>query len=236
MTTFRPKLADDLGNLIHQGRELGVGERAVDIVQTAHLGDAEGLAGQAQLGLPDRGDGPPVTDGSVADLACLAAGRRDHHDLGTLFGVAGERSPSAERLVVRMGEDTEQAAAHSRTCQGRGHGLAHADCSIRVIQLPSMRRSMSICIEYEATRPLSALVGRSASCTTPTLRQASHWPPRCRPGAHPKRLAGADPSPGLVWWPRRRRRWYSAKSASIMIDTDVHLYEYADRPGTSRLT
>jgi hypothetical protein len=135
-----------------------------------------------------------------------------------------------------MGEDTEQAAAHSRTCQGRGHGLAHADCSIRVIQLPSMRRSMSICIEYEATRPLSALVGRSASCTTPTLRQASHWPPRCRPGAHPKRLAGADPSPGLVWWPRRRRRWYSAKSASIMIDTDVHLYEYADRPGTSRLT
>ena len=36
--------------------------------------------------------------------------------------------------------------------------------------------------------------------------------------------------------PRRRRRWYSAKSPSIMIDTDVHLYEYADRPGTSRLT
>jgi hypothetical protein len=35
---------------------------------------------------------------------------------------------------------------------------------------------------------------------------------------------------------RRRRRWYSAKSASILIDTDVHLYEYASRPGTSRLT
>ena len=28
--------------------------------------------------------------------------------------------------------------------------------------------------------------------------------------------------------PRRRRRWYSAKSASIMIDTDVHLDEYAN--------
>src|SRR5579864_1826240 len=32
------------------------------------------------------------------------------------------------------------------------------------------------------------------------LRQDSRWPPRCRPGAHPKRLTGADPSPDLVWW------------------------------------
>ncbi len=31
--------------------------------------------------------------------------------------------------------------------------------------------------------------------------------------------------------PRRRRRWYSAKSASIMIDTDVHLDEYANPAG-----
>jgi MFS family permease len=38
---------------------------------------------------------------------------------------------------------------------------------------------------------------------------------------------------GSAW---RRRRWYAAKSASIMIDTGVHLYEYPNRPGTSRLT
>jgi len=31
------------------------------------------------------------------------------------------------------------------------------------------------------------------------LRQDSHWPPRRRPGARPKRLTGADPSPDLVW-------------------------------------
>jgi len=110
----RPELADDLGHLVYQGGEPGVGEGAVDMVQAAHLRDAEAIAGQAQLGLPDSGDGAPVTGGSVADLARLAAGSRYQHDLGTLFGVAGERAPGAERLVVRMGEDTEQAAAASR--------------------------------------------------------------------------------------------------------------------------
>ena len=109
-----PEFADDLRHLVHQGGEPGVGEGAVDVVQAAHRRDAEALAGQAQLGLPDSGDGPPVTGGSVADLARLAAGRRHHHDLGTLPGVAGERAPGAERLVVRMGEDTQQAAAASR--------------------------------------------------------------------------------------------------------------------------
>ena len=107
----RPEPADDLGHLVHQGREPGVGEGAVDVVQAVHFRDAEALAGQAQLGLPDGGDGPPAAGGSVADLAGLAAGRRFHHDLGALFGVAGERSSGAERLVVRMGEDAEQAAA-----------------------------------------------------------------------------------------------------------------------------
>ena len=110
----RPELADDLGYLIHQGREPGVGQGAVNVVQAAHLRDAEALAGQPQLGLPDGGDGTPVTGGSVTDLARLAPGRRYHHDLGTLFGVAGERAPGAERLVVRMGEDTQQAAAATR--------------------------------------------------------------------------------------------------------------------------
>jgi len=41
----RPELADDLGDLVHQGREVGVGEGAIDMVQAAHLGDAEALAG-----------------------------------------------------------------------------------------------------------------------------------------------------------------------------------------------
>ena len=46
--------------------------------------------------------------------ARLAPGRRYHHDLGTLPGVVGERAPGAERLVVGMGEDTQQPAAASR--------------------------------------------------------------------------------------------------------------------------
>jgi hypothetical protein len=111
---IRPELADDLGHLVHQGRELGVSECAVDVVQASYLRDAEALAGQAQLGLPDGGDGTPGTGGSVADLAGLAAGTRYHHDLGTLSGVAGKRAPGAERLVIRMGEDTQQAAAATR--------------------------------------------------------------------------------------------------------------------------
>ena len=49
---IRPELADDLGHLLHQGRQPGVGEGAVDVVQAADLRDAEALAGQAQLGLP----------------------------------------------------------------------------------------------------------------------------------------------------------------------------------------
>ena len=128
----RPELADDLGYLVHQGREPGVGQGAVDVVQAAHRRDAEALAGQAQLGLPDSRDRPPGTGGSVADLARLAPGRRYHHDLGTLFGVAGERAPGAERLVVRMGEHTKQAAAASlrhaviEQARPRGARLARA--------------------------------------------------------------------------------------------------------------
>ena len=110
----RPELADDLGHLIHQGREPGIGEGAVDMLQAARPRDTQTLAGQAQLGLPDSADRVPGTGGGVADLARLAPGRRHHHDLGTLLGVAGERAPGAERLIVRMGEDTQQAAAASR--------------------------------------------------------------------------------------------------------------------------
>ena len=134
-----PEFADDLRHVLDQGGEPGVGEGAVDVVQAAYPRDAQTLAGQAQLGLPDSGDGPPVTGGSVADLARLAAGRRHHHDLGTLSGVAGERAPGAERLVVRMGEDTQQAAAaprwHAVIEQARPRGaresgdrLAGRDC------------------------------------------------------------------------------------------------------------
>ena len=123
----RPELADDLGHLVHQGGEPGVGEGAVEVVQAAHLRDAEALAGQAQLGLADGGDGTPVADGGVADLARLAAGRRYHHGLGALSGVAGERAPGAECLVVGMSEDTEYAAgppggkpSSSRSAAGAG--------------------------------------------------------------------------------------------------------------------
>ena len=111
---IRPELADDPGHLVHQGREPGVSQGAVDVVQAADLADAEAPAGQPQLGLPDSGDGTPVTGGSVTDLARLAPGRRHHHDLGTLFRVAGERAPGAERLIIRMGEDTQQPAAATR--------------------------------------------------------------------------------------------------------------------------
>ena len=41
----RPELADDLRHLVYKGRQFGVGEGAVDIVQAAHLSDAEALAG-----------------------------------------------------------------------------------------------------------------------------------------------------------------------------------------------
>jgi len=75
--------------------------------------DAQALAGQTQLGLPDGGDGTPVAGGSIADLARLAPGRRYHHEIGTLPGVAVKRAPGAERLLVRTGEDPEQAAAPS---------------------------------------------------------------------------------------------------------------------------
>ena len=47
-------------------------------------------------------------------------------------------------------------------------------------------------------------------------------------------LARSQPAGGRLMRarsPRRRRRWYSAKSASIMIDTDVHLDEYANPAG-----
>jgi hypothetical protein len=98
---IRTELADDPGHLVHQGREPGAGEGAVHVVQAAHLRDAQPLAGQPQLGLPDRGDGPPGTGRRVADLARLAPGRRQHHDLGPLPGVAGERPPGAERLIIR---------------------------------------------------------------------------------------------------------------------------------------
>ena len=125
-----PELADDFGHLAHQGREVGVGQGAVDVVQAAHLRDAEALAGQAQLGLADGGDGPPVAGRGVADLARLATGRRYHHDLGTLSGVAGERAPGAECLVVGVSEDTEHAAATSRRQaiieQVRPHGARPA--------------------------------------------------------------------------------------------------------------
>ena len=109
-----PEFADDLRHLLHQGAEPGVGQGAVNVVQAAHPRDAQTLAGQPQLGLPDSGDGPPVTGPSVADLARLAPGRRHHHDLGTLPGVPRERPPGAERLIVRMGEHTQHAAAAPR--------------------------------------------------------------------------------------------------------------------------
>ena len=68
----RPELADDLGHLLHQGREPGIGESAVDMLQAAHRRDTQTVAGQAQLGLPDSADRPPGTGGGVANLARLA--------------------------------------------------------------------------------------------------------------------------------------------------------------------
>jgi hypothetical protein len=103
-----PELPDELHDLAHQASEVGFGEGAVDVIPAPHVRHAQPLARQAQLGLADRGDRAPGRHAGVPDLARLPPGGGDHHDLGAVLGVAGERPARAERLVVRMGEYPEQ--------------------------------------------------------------------------------------------------------------------------------
>ena len=81
----------------------------VRVVQHLHALHAEFGGGRAQLALPDRAQRAPGGGGRIADLPPLPAGGRDDHDLGARLGGPGHRAGRAEHLVVRVGEDAEQA-------------------------------------------------------------------------------------------------------------------------------
>jgi len=81
----------------------------VRVGQHLHALYAELGGGRAKLALPDRAERAPGRGRRIADLPLFSAGGRDDHDLGARVGRLGHGAASAEHLVVRMGEDAEQA-------------------------------------------------------------------------------------------------------------------------------
>ena len=71
----RPEVHDDVRHFIYESGKIGVGQSAVEVVQTADLRNTEPLAGEAQFSLADGANAAPSAYRRVADLARLPSRR-----------------------------------------------------------------------------------------------------------------------------------------------------------------
>ena len=124
--------ADQLGRSLDQ---VGPPEHVRPVVRgrTHHprVAPAPGAAEEAVVGHPELdhrgreldlavrpelvvGSGGELGEGGDEHLALLAAGAGDERDGGTLGGVPGHGHAGADRLVVRVGVDEQEAAGRQR--------------------------------------------------------------------------------------------------------------------------
>ncbi len=113
------EVADDAHQLAHRLPLVHDGELPVHVVQEEGGMDAVDLAGAAQFLFPHVGQVGGAGQAGPDDLPCLAARGCHQVDVATLGGVAGQRAPGAEGLVVGVGKD-----GHQRVCAQFHHQFA----------------------------------------------------------------------------------------------------------------
>ena len=82
-------------------------KRAISVVQTRHVLDAQRLAGRAKLSVPDFGQCAARRGLCIPYLARTASGERRDHRFGAGVHIFGKRPTGAKGLVVGVGEDAK---------------------------------------------------------------------------------------------------------------------------------